>query len=429
MVSGAVATRCRVFWYGNPVLLFTWVLKLLATHILTLKTSLFPLLFEYILDVHDVGGIAAQIGPNANKFRRGVGRKLGEAIQFFTTGLGGLIFAFYSSWQVSLVVLLVLPFVALATTAAMTFNQTKGQRAAESYKRAGSVAYAAVSAIKTVLSLNAIPPMVQQYTAATTEAFILAKSYFVKVGFANGSMLGSFLCLYCVLTLFGSFLLYSDVLDTGCDPSGSVPANDTCTNDGRGVFGAMLGVAFAGQGVSQFGNCATALAAARTAVYEALVAIRRTPGTDSVVIYKEDKSGSHSDKKKKDSDDDDSFRDLGVTTVQSSMSSQRNKNTTRHSKDSGEDDVEDAALTTDVDSDHHDDSGNMSKEIKAILPKYEIDSFSTAGLKPSEIQGRISIKNVHFSYPTRPHDKVLNGLSAEIQPGAVIAFVGPVSLY
>jgi ABC-type multidrug transport system fused ATPase/permease subunit len=238
------------------------------------------------------------------------------------------------------------------------------------------------------------------------------------------------------LTLFGSFLLYSDVLDTGCDPSGSVPTNETCVNDGPGVFGAMLGIAFAAQGVSQFANCATALAAARTAVYEALLAIRRKPGTDSVVIYKEDKSSSNNNDKKKNGTDDDTVKDLRAATSHSTMSSKRDKNTTRHSKDSGDDDIEDGALTTDVDSEHHDDSGNIisnyndhGREIKAILPKYEIDSFSTAGLKPNNVQGHISIKNVHFSYPTRPHDKVLNGLSAEIQPGAVIAFVGPVSLY
>jgi hypothetical protein len=33
----------------------------------------------------------------------------------------------------------------------------------------------------------------------------------------SGSMLGSFLLLYAILTLYGTFLLYEDVEDTGCD--------------------------------------------------------------------------------------------------------------------------------------------------------------------------------------------------------------------
>jgi ATP-binding cassette, subfamily B (MDR/TAP), member 1 len=56
-------------------------------------------------------------------------------------------------------------------------------------------------------------------------------------------MLGSFMLLYCVLTLYGSFLLYRDVQDEGCDPSGGLGdlGNGTCDSSGPEVFGAMLG--------------------------------------------------------------------------------------------------------------------------------------------------------------------------------------------
>jgi ABC-type multidrug transport system fused ATPase/permease subunit len=63
--------------------------------------------------------------------------------------------------------------------------------------------------------------------------------------------------------------------------------------------------------------------------------------------------------------------------------------------------------------------------IKAILPRYEIDSVSDAGLKPKEIYGRITFKDVVFSYPTRPNETVLNGLNTEICAGQTVAFVGP----
>ncbi len=59
-------------------------------------------------------------------------------------------------------------------------------------------------------------------------------------------MLGSFICLYAVLALYGTALLYREIADNGCDPSGGVIGNETCESNGPGVFGAMLGVAFAG---------------------------------------------------------------------------------------------------------------------------------------------------------------------------------------
>jgi len=330
-------------------------------------------------DVYDIGGLAGQIGPNANKYQRGLGRKLGEIFQFATTGVGGLGFAFFVSWRVALVVLTVIPFVALSAMATVYYNQSKGQRAAASYKTAGSVAYSSVSSIKTVLSLNAIPEMLRQYSESTTEAFYNATSVLLNQGLANGFMLGTFLLLYAVLTLYGSALVYRDIEDSGCDPSGSVDFNSTCDSSGPDVFGAMLGVAFAGQGISQCGTCIEAFTAARVAVYEALSAMNRKPGSDQQTIYHDPKEDTL-------------------------------MNTTRHSKKTGKSgDVE----------------ATGEKEIKAILPKYEINSSDTGGDKPKDIKGHISIENVNFAYPTRPADPILTDFSTEIVAGQVVAFVGP----
>lgn len=135
----------------------------------------------------DYSGLASTIGPNSGKFRRGIGRKFGEGVQFFTTGIGGIGYAFYSSWQVALVILGVLPLVSMAAIAVLTINQTKGAREARAYSKAGSVAYSTVSAIKTVLSLNAIPEMIHQYEESTMEAFRIAVAPLWSQGFAFGT--------------------------------------------------------------------------------------------------------------------------------------------------------------------------------------------------------------------------------------------------
>ncbi|XP_077296429.1 multidrug resistance protein homolog 49-like [Arctopsyche grandis] len=54
-----------------------------------------------------------------------------------------------------------------------------------------------------------------------------------------------------------------------------------------------------------------------------------------------------------------------------------------------------------------------------------IDSLSTAGLKPNTMKGEIVFEDVHFRYPSRPTVKILQGFSLKIEPGQIVALVGP----
>ncbi|CAI2352724.1 unnamed protein product [Caenorhabditis sp. 36 PRJEB53466] len=54
----------------------------------------------------------------------------------------------------------------------------------------------------------------------------------------------------------------------------------------------------------------------------------------------------------------------------------------------------------------------------------EIDAYSTEGVTPEKISGRIRVENVEFTYPTRADVQVLNDVSLNAQPGQTIALVG-----
>jgi ATP-binding cassette, subfamily B (MDR/TAP), member 1 len=303
-----------------------------------------------------------------------------EGIQFFTTGVGGLGYAFYASWKVALVVLAICPFASISALAVVSLNQSKSSRAALAYSKAGSIAYSTVSGIKTVLSLNAASTLIQRYREATQQALDIATGVLLKQGFANGSLLGSFICLYAVLALYGTAVLYREIVDNGCDPSGVIVDNMTCESTGADVFGAMLGVAFAAQGISQVGNFLETFAAGRAAVHSALKAINRKPGEPEEIIYhdpEDDKEGN--------------------TMSRTSRSLAYN----------------DADLET------------PEGRIKAILPQYQIDSTSDAGKKPKDVRGEMRFQDVKFHYPTRPGQPILKGLSFEIPAGKTVAFVGP----
>ncbi|XP_029831332.2 ATP-dependent translocase ABCB1 [Ixodes scapularis] len=54
----------------------------------------------------------------------------------------------------------------------------------------------------------------------------------------------------------------------------------------------------------------------------------------------------------------------------------------------------------------------------------EIDGYSDGGVRP-EVKGRVVLKAVQFSYPSRPELPVLQGLDLELNPGEMLALVGP----
>ena len=152
---------------------------------------------------------------------RGLGRKLGDGIQSFTiTALGGkyyytyrtafnvplslpscllfirclisqhcsltliqgLGFGFYCSWKLSLIIIGVVPFMALTAGLVMKLNQSKTARATESYAKAGSVVYSAVSSIRTILSLNAVDNIIIKFNEATEEAYSGVVSQVIYLG-------------------------------------------------------------------------------------------------------------------------------------------------------------------------------------------------------------------------------------------------------
>ena len=53
-----------------------------------------------------------------------------------------------------------------------------------------------------------------------------------------------------------------------------------------------------------------------------------------------------------------------------------------------------------------------------------IDPCSSAGAQPGAARGAVSVRDVHFAYPTRPDAPVLRGLSLELAAGASVALVG-----
>ncbi|XP_057439153.1 ABC transporter B family member 4-like [Lotus japonicus] len=64
------------------------------------------------------------------------------------------------------------------------------------------------------------------------------------------------------------------------------------------------------------------------------------------------------------------------------------------------------------------------KMFQTIERRPEIDAYDPNGKILEDIQGEIDIKDVYFSYPTRPEDLIFNGFSLHIPSGTTTALVG-----
>ncbi|CAM2105500.1 unnamed protein product [Caretta caretta] len=64
-------------------------------------------------------------------------------------------------------------------------------------------------------------------------------------------------------------------------------------------------------------------------------------------------------------------------------------------------------------------------EVYKVISKHHlVDSSAKEGYRPDKLKGEIEFKNIHFSYPSRPDVKILNGLNLKVQSGKTIALVG-----
>jgi ATP-binding cassette subfamily B (MDR/TAP) protein 1 len=68
---------------------------------------------------------------------------------------------------------------------------------------------------------------------------------------------------------------------------------------------------------------------------------------------------------------------------------------------------------------------SAASELKSLFDRRpSIDTWAENGRSLEQLNGSIELRDVHFRYPTRPDQPVLNGLNLHIHPGQYVALVG-----
>ncbi|KAG7391669.1 Antigen peptide transporter 2 [Phytophthora boehmeriae] len=224
-------------------------------------------------DVNEPMQMSSRIVEAAVKIQEGMGRKIGDGIHNFSMAVSGVVIGLIKGWDLALILLALMPFVAFTAFLSMKVLTKATQTGIEAYGQAGAVAQESLSNIRTVHTFNGCTHFLDKYKEALDVATRAGISKGFAVGWGTGLMFFTMLCTYAVGMFYGGYKVANDQLDgEQCTGSG-------CYDGGRVivVFSAVLTGSMA---IGQAAPSAEALVAARAAAYEVFETIRRTSAID-----------------------------------------------------------------------------------------------------------------------------------------------------
>ncbi|CAN6582465.1 unnamed protein product [Malus baccata var. baccata] len=191
--------------------------------------------------------IIFHISSDAILVQDAIGDKTGHALRYLSQFLIGFAIGFTSVWQLTLLTLAVVPFIAIAGGAYTIIMSTLSEKGEAAYAEAGKVAEEVISQIRTVYSFGGEDRAIEAYSTSLNKALKLGKKSGVAKGVGVGFTYGLLFCAWALL------LWYAGILVRHHD-----------TNGGK-AFTTILNVIFSGFALGQAAPNLAAIAKGRAA--------------------------------------------------------------------------------------------------------------------------------------------------------------------
>ncbi|XP_019091645.1 PREDICTED: ABC transporter B family member 11 isoform X4 [Camelina sativa] len=209
------------------------------------------------------GKLGARLSADAALIRALVGDALALAVQNAASAAAGLIIAFTASWELALIILVMLPLIGINGFVQVKFMKGFSADAKSQYEEASQLANDAVGSIRTVASFCAEEKVMQMYKKQCEGPIKDG----IKQGFISGLGTGfSFFLLFCVYAT--SFYAGAKLVEDG----------KTTFND---VFQVFFGLSMAAVGISQSSSLAPDSSKAKVAAASIFAIIDRKSKIDS----------------------------------------------------------------------------------------------------------------------------------------------------
>ncbi|CAI5997677.1 unnamed protein product [Closterium sp. NIES-65] len=153
------------------------------------------------------GQIVSNVSGDVLLVQDAISEKVGNFMHFMATFVAGFIIGFSSIWQLTLVILAVVPLIAFCGAIyaiVLTGLTSKGQ---EAYAKAGAVAEQAIGQVRTVYSFVAEEKTIKQYMDALEATLHLGIKGGLSKGMGMGGVFGVMFCAWALQFWFASKLV------------------------------------------------------------------------------------------------------------------------------------------------------------------------------------------------------------------------------
>jgi ABC-type multidrug transport system fused ATPase/permease subunit len=162
-------------------------------------------------DSNDNGALATSVMERTLIFQDGMGEKLALGFQFGTSFFAGLIVALYYVWQLSLLMMGIVPLLAILIGIIVTFLKKSSEESLNAYTIAGSSAQQALGAIRTLFALGGEKREASRYSNHLALAEIAGLKRWRATGIMAGTVQFVMFSSYALGLWFGAYLISTDM--------------------------------------------------------------------------------------------------------------------------------------------------------------------------------------------------------------------------
>ncbi|KAG7395438.1 Antigen peptide transporter 2 [Phytophthora boehmeriae] len=219
-------------------------------------------------DLSDPMQLSSRITDATIAIQDGMGAKMSDLLHFASTVVAGIVIAMVKGWELTLILMAIVPFVAASGIFSRKVITSSTKRILQAYAQAGAVAQESLSNIRTVHMFNSVNHFVEKYGQALEGATTAGIKKAFAVGCGNGLMYSMIFFMYALGFFLGAVFIARDNLD------GNTCNGSTCYDGGR-VLTIFFAVMQSSMALGQTGPSLQAVYSACAAAFDVFELIKR----------------------------------------------------------------------------------------------------------------------------------------------------------